>query len=363
MGTGQVTCAVCGKEFHKLWQHLSKQRNDPAHAAFQQTLREQVQQQFDTLLTAVEVGNPWGIDHNTVSSIWRETFGSTATSQRRSRIRRKVKPPCPQCGKPLGKWAGRYCSPACANLASSVDPESKAKRAAALIGRPVSLETRSRISTILRDQAVRGVLAAQRPEVRQQQSAIKKGRYPLHLAVDMASRTPEERRETGQRMLRRVRVIYGVTHPYFIPGVAAKANAAKSKAMSQRIAAGVPTNDWGRYRRGWYESSTSGRQWYQSGWELQFMKVLDAAGVSWTKNHHLRIPYINTLGAPRFYVPDFRVEGGSKVTLIEIKGYHSPNVVLKHQAAEVWCQDQGWSFQVLSSEVEISGWSPRLAGG
>ena len=155
-------------------------------------------------------------------------------------------------------------------------------------------------------------------------------------------------------MLRRVHELYGVSHPYFVPGAAQKANAAKSEAMSKRIAAGIPTNEWGRYQRGWYESTVNGRQWFASGWERLLMERLDQLKVTWTKNHHIRIPYTSG-GQERNYVPDFLVSGN---TLVEIKGYHRKDTALKHEAAERFCAARNWAFVVLTSVDDIRSWSP-----
>jgi hypothetical protein len=168
-------------------------------------------------------------------------------------------------------------------------------------------------------------------------------------AAYMESTTPAQRIEAGRVLQQRTQEIYGVNHSYEIPGVADRANRAKSAAMSQRIAAGVPTNDWGRFRRGWHESPTAGRQWFQSGWEHERMVVLDTAGVDWSKAHGIRIPYRDQGGRLRYYVPDFLIHFEDRTWLEEVKGMRGLNFNLKTTAAEAHCLSRGWGFYLLDS--------------
>lgn len=79
------------------------------------------------------------------------------------------------------------------------------------------------------------------------------------------------------------------------------------------------------------------------------MAVLDASGAVWTKKHGIRIPYTDTKGRRRYYVPDFRVEIGGGVFVEEVKGYGGKNVPAKTAAAEAWCAERGWTFIMLNS--------------
>lgn len=194
------------------------------------------------------------------------------------------------------------------------------------------------------------------PEVRAKQKFTKRLQAEAGLLTENAKAAnvalnadPDARGRRDATWSATIRDRYGVSHLYDIPGVRERANQAKSEAMARRIAAGIPTNDWGRYERGWHVSPTAGRQWYQSGWERLRMEVLDASGAVWTKKHGIRIPYTDTKGRRRYYVPDFRVEIDGVTFIEEVKGYRGKNVQAKTAAAEAWCAEQGWMFVMLDS--------------
>src|SRR3989338_5148083 len=66
-------------------------------------------------------------------------------------------------------------------------------------------------------------------------------------------------------------------------------------------------------------------EWYDSGWELQYMRELELDPMvrRWTRHHGLRIPYRKWWGSNGYYEPDFLVEiqGGQK-EIREVKGTH-----------------------------------------
>jgi hypothetical protein len=100
------------------------------------------------------------------------------------------------------------------------------------------------------------------------------------------------------------------------------------------------------------KSAYSFEKW-DSSWELQYMKELEADQLidAWTKNHGIRIPYLDTKGHKREYRPDFlvRIVGG-EVQLHEVKGGHlidNPNTVSKFDAAKRWCADRDIKFEIV----------------
>ena len=119
-----------------------------------------------------------------------------------------------------------------------------------------------------------------------------------------------------------------------------------------------------RYHTGTYVSFKTGAECkYRSGWELAYMKWLDAhAEVVHFGYEAVKIPYVSNLktGKVRHYFPDFLVtfKDGSK-TLVEIKPKKRVSqlaVQKKLKAAEVWCQAHGASLQVITEcELKVMG--------
>ena len=102
-----------------------------------------------------------------------------------------------------------------------------------------------------------------------------------------------------------------------------------------------------RPERGEYENpkkSAFSLEYYDSSWELDYMKELedDVEVVKWTKNHGISIPYFDSEGKFHTYRPDFLVQliDGS-VELHEMKGGHlldNPITKKKIEAAREWCK-------------------------
>jgi hypothetical protein len=124
-----------------------------------------------------------------------------------------------------------------------------------------------------------------------------------------------------------------------------------------------------RYRRGWStgwrKSTSGGREWYDSSWELQYMDELDrdALVARWTRHHGLRIPYRKWLGTQGHYEPDFLVElvDGDK-ELREVKGDHlfaDRNTKLKLKAGDEFCRRRSMRFKVITKgSVNPETWRP-----
>jgi hypothetical protein len=119
-----------------------------------------------------------------------------------------------------------------------------------------------------------------------------------------------------------------------------------------------------RYHTGTYVSTKTGQACkYRSGWELEYLKWLDAHLMVRTFGYEsVKIPYVSNLrtGKLRNYFPDFLVEftDGSK-QLVEIKPSKrlvQAGVKKKLEAAERWCQAHGVSLVVLTErELKVMG--------
>ena len=122
---------------------------------------------------------------------------------------------------------------------------------------------------------------------------------------------------------------------------------------------------------------------YRSSWELRFMSHLDKNPnvIRWA-SEELIIPYFDpTTNRFRRYFPDFIVtvrnkEGKQKTTIFEIKPNHQtimPNPAkakskrrlfneaktwgvnqAKWQAATAFCEERGWTFQILTEKELFS---------
>lgn len=112
--------------------------------------------------------------------------------------------------------------------------------------------------------------------------------------------------------------------------------------------------------RGEYEhpsKSAFSLEYYDSSWELEYMKELeDNNDVSkWTKNHGIRIPYFDEDGKYRTYRPDFLVQKkDGTVELHEMKGGHllqNPITKRKLDAAREWCKARKMNLRVVSKAV------------
>ncbi|MFQ5853397.1 MAG: Tn7 transposase TnsA N-terminal domain-containing protein [Candidatus Binatia bacterium] len=124
-----------------------------------------------------------------------------------------------------------------------------------------------------------------------------------------------------------------------------------------------------KYYQGWakgFKKSPRAQagEWYDSGWELQYMRELelDPMVKQWTRHHGLRIPYRKWWGGKGYYEPDFlvKIEGGQK-ELREVKGTHlllDLNTKHKFQAGEAFCRQRDMVFKVITkTHVDPSDWS------
>ena len=87
---------------------------------------------------------------------------------------------------------------------------------------------------------------------------------------------------------------------------------------------------------------TDKEEYMHSSYETEFLRRCIEAGVPTTKEHQIRIPYINSQGKPAKYVPDFVMYHSREVH--EVKGRMDEDDVLKIAAAEAWCSANGWTY-------------------
>ena len=92
---------------------------------------------------------------------------------------------------------------------------------------------------------------------------------------------------------------------------------------------------------------------YDSRWEREYMIQLeeDSLVAKWTKNHNIRIPYVDDAGYRKHFEPDFLVEkiDGTK-EIHEVKGGHLMNreTELKMNAAKLFCEARKMKFRLIT---------------
>jgi hypothetical protein len=92
---------------------------------------------------------------------------------------------------------------------------------------------------------------------------------------------------------------------------------------------------------------------YDSEFEREFMAELekDSKVKKWTKNHGIRIPYVNIDSKVAHYNPDFIVEyaDGSQ-QIVEIKGKNNLTEITKRKqkAAKEWCEKRGIEYRLIT---------------
>lgn len=86
-------------------------------------------------------------------------------------------------------------------------------------------------------------------------------------------------------------------------------------------------------------------EYMHSSWESAFLDACISKKYPVTKDHGITIPYVHPDGSTHTYVPDFYAFDDR--TLYEVKGRHDDVDTAKWEAAESWCRQKGFSFQVL----------------
>jgi hypothetical protein len=114
-----------------------------------------------------------------------------------------------------------------------------------------------------------------------------------------------------------------------------------------------------RYHTGVHDSPKAGECKYRSGWELSYMKHLDAdPHVIYYSYENVKIDYVSNAktGRTRTYFPDFLVEyDNGEFYLDEVKPRNKldrPTVKRKLAAAREWCSKRDVNLRVIT-EVEL----------
>jgi|APCry1669192010_1035390.scaffolds.fasta_scaffold00505_15 hypothetical protein len=85
---------------------------------------------------------------------------------------------------------------------------------------------------------------------------------------------------------------------------------------------------------------------FRSSWEAVFYILNDT--VQYEK---IRIPYVNESGVERIYIVDFLDELNKRLFEIKPKSNrHTPNNMLKEQAAKKWASQNGYSYTIITDE-------------
>lgn len=110
------------------------------------------------------------------------------------------------------------------------------------------------------------------------------------------------------------------------------------------------------YKRGIFEhpkKSPFSYEKYDDGWEREYMDQLedDSSVAKWTKNHNIRIPFVDDAGFRKHFEPDFLIEKNDGTKEIhEIKGGHLMNrdTELKVNAARLFCEARNMKFRLIT---------------
>lgn len=104
-------------------------------------------------------------------------------------------------------------------------------------------------------------------------------------------------------------------------------------------------NGWGGYYNGWF---------FRSLRELSYMvDVIEKNNYHWesAEKSEYKIEYIDFDGKTRSYFADFIIDNK---TMVEIKPYrliNSPKVSLKIKYAIIWCEKNGYEYQILDQPI------------
>ena len=100
------------------------------------------------------------------------------------------------------------------------------------------------------------------------------------------------------------------------------------------------------YKTEWKMNPFTGKEEYMhSSWETRFLDTCIELDIPVTKQHGIRIPYVDPNGIERTYIPDFLTLDGK--TLYEIKGHETATDRKKWQATMKWCLDNDAHLEVV----------------
>lgn len=100
------------------------------------------------------------------------------------------------------------------------------------------------------------------------------------------------------------------------------------------------------FKTEWKLNPFTGKEEYMhSSWETRFLDACIKQQIPVTKQHGIRIPYVDPNGVERNYIPDF-LSLDSK-TLYEVKGYETDTDCEKWRAALAWCLQNDAHLEVI----------------
>lgn len=130
-----------------------------------------------------------------------------------------------------------------------------------------------------------------------------------------------------------------------------KSHPKMSEWMAINIASGnfIPIAQ--RYAHGYLMNTSSGKnEFYASSYEKIRMEQLNNLGIRWTKNHKIKIKYIDIHGKMRYYIPDILID---QKILEEIKPrrlIHEINNELKFIAGINHCNQNNLEYRILTEK-------------
>jgi len=100
------------------------------------------------------------------------------------------------------------------------------------------------------------------------------------------------------------------------------------------------------YKTEWKLNPFTGKEEYMhSSWETRFLDSCIELSIPVTKQHGIRIPYVDPNGVERTYVPDFITLDGK--TLYEVKGHETDTDREKWRATMTWCIQNDAHLEVI----------------
>ena len=127
-------------------------------------------------------------------------------------------------------------------------------------------------------------------------------------------------------------------------------------AMSEWLAENISNGNFIPRHQSYYiqgyllNTSTDKKEWYSSSYEKERMLQLNSQNIKWTKNHGIKIPYVDVNGRNHYYIPDILV--GDKI-LEEIKPVrliHLDNNPEKFFAAKKYCSKNNLTFKIITEK-------------
>ena len=101
------------------------------------------------------------------------------------------------------------------------------------------------------------------------------------------------------------------------------------------------------YKAEWKLNPFTGKEEYMhSSWETRFLDECIDKSIPVTKQHGIRIPYVDPNGLERTYIPDFLTLDGR--TLYEVKGNETEVDREKWRATMAWCLQNDAHLEIIS---------------